>query len=46
MKLILNLVSLIQVYTYNLIDTAIKINERPFYISGRIEDISEIYNAV
>ena len=46
MKLILNLVSLIQVYTYNLIDTTIKITERPFYISNRIEDKTEIYNAV
>jgi hypothetical protein len=46
MKLILNLISLIQVYTYNLIDTTIRIPERPYYISKKIEDKSEIYNAV
>ena len=45
-KLINILISLIQVYTYNLIDTTIKITERPFYISGRIEDKTQIYNAV
>jgi hypothetical protein len=45
-KLINILISLIQVYTYNLIDTTIKITERPFYISNRIEDKTEIYNAV
>lgn len=45
-KLINILISLIQVYTYNLIDTTIRIPERPFYISGRIEDKTEIYNAV
>lgn len=46
MNLILNLISLIQVYTYNLIDTTIRILERPYYISNRIEDKTEIYNAV
>ena len=46
MKLVSFLISLIQVYTYNLIDTTIRIPERPFYISGRIEDKTEIYNAV
>lgn len=46
MKLVSFLISLIQVYTYNLIDTTIKIPERPFYISGRIEDKTQIYNAV
>ena len=42
MNLILNLISLIQVYTYNLIDTTIRILERPYYISNRIEDKTEI----
>ena len=46
MKLINILISLIQVYTYNLIDTIIRINDRPYYISKKIEDKSEIYNAV
>ena len=46
MNLILNLISLIQVYTYNLIETIIRIPERPFYISKKIEDKSEIYKAV
>jgi len=46
MKLINILISLIQVYTYNLIDTIIRLPERPFYISKRIEDKTEIYNAV
>jgi len=46
MKLINILISLIQVYTYNLIDTTIRITERPFYISKKIEDKTEIYNAV
>jgi hypothetical protein len=46
MKLINILISLIQVYTYQLIDTTIRIPERPYYISKKIEDKSEIYNAV
>ena len=46
MKLINIFISLIQVYTYNLIDTIIRINDRPYYISKKIEDKSEIYNAV
>jgi hypothetical protein len=45
-KLINILISLIQVYTYNLIDTTIRITERPFYISKKIEDKTDIYNAV
>lgn len=46
MKLLYNIINLLQVFTYNLIDPTIRISERPYYISGRIENKSEIYNAV
>jgi len=46
MRVLLNYIFVIIANTYQLIDTTIRINERPFYISGRIEDKTEIYNAV
>jgi hypothetical protein len=48
MRVLNILISLIQVYTFQLIDTCIRYNDRPFYISKKIEADQklEIYKAV
>jgi hypothetical protein len=46
MKLIVGSIFVIIANTYQLIDTCIRYNDRPFYISKKIEDKSEIYNAI
>ena len=46
MKVLLGCIFVIFANTYNLIETIIRIPERPFYISKKIEDKTDIYNAV
>jgi hypothetical protein len=46
MKVLLNFIFVIFANTFQLIDTCIRYNDRPFYISKKIEDKSEIYNAI
>jgi len=46
MKVLLGCIFVIFANTFQLIDTCIRYNDRPYYISKKIEDKSEIYNAV
>ena len=48
MKVLLNFIFVIFANTFQLIDTCIRYNDRPFYVSGRIEADQkvEIYNAI
>ena len=46
MKVLLGCIFVIFANTFQLIDTCIRYNDRPFYISKKIEDKTQIYNAI